>query len=137
MTRTSSPWWRTRSSGPLISTSLNVQSGTVTIPTATVQMEVDGKFVQEAGFGNGPVDAAFKTIQKIVRFKGTLLNFSVASITGGTDAQGEVTVKIEEDGYTAIGQGAHTDIIIASAKAFVNALNKLSHLKERRRAGRG
>ena len=115
---------------------LNVQSGTVTIPTATVQMEVDGKFVQEAGFGNGPVDAAFKTIQKIVRFKGTLLNFSVASITGGTDAQGEVTVKIEEDGYTAIGQGAHTDIIIASAKAFVNALNKLSHLKERR-AGRG
>ncbi|RLA77602.1 MAG: 2-isopropylmalate synthase [Deltaproteobacteria bacterium] len=116
---------------------LNVQSGTVTIPTATVQMEVDGKFVQEAGFGNGPVDAAFKTIQKIVRFKGTLLNFSVASITGGTDAQGEVTVKIEEDGYTAIGQGAHTDIIIASAKAFVNALNKLSHLKERRRAGRG
>ena len=116
---------------------LNVQSGTVTIPTATVQMEVDGKFVQEAGFGNGPVDAAFKTIQKIVRFKGTLLNFSVASITGGTDAQGEVTVKIEEDGYTAIGQGAHTDIIIASAKAFVNALNKLSHLKERKGAERG
>ncbi len=116
---------------------LNVQSGTVTVPTATVQMEVDGKFVQEAGFGNGPVDAAFKTIQKIVRFKGTLLNFSVASITGGTDAQGEVTVKIEEDGYTAIGQGAHTDIIIASAKAFVNALNKLSHLKERKGAERG
>jgi len=116
---------------------LNVQSGTVTIPTATVQMEVDGKFVQEAGFGNGPVDAAFKTIQKIVRFKGTLLNFSVASITGGTDAQGEVTVKIEEDGYTAIGQGAHTDIIIASAKAFVNALDKLSHLKERKGAEKG
>jgi len=115
---------------------LNVQSGTVTVPTATVQMEVDGRLVQEAGFGNGPVDAAFKTIQKIVKFKGTLVNFSVASITGGTDAQGEVTVKIEQDGHTAIGQGAHTDIIIASAKAFVNALNRLEHVKGRRRPGR-
>lgn len=114
---------------------LNVQSGTVTIPTATVQMEVDGKVVMEAGFGNGPVDAVYKTITKITRFKGTLLNYTVASITGGTDAQGEVTVKIAEDGITAIGQGAHTDILIASAKAFVNALNKLEYLKGRRFKG--
>jgi len=114
---------------------LNVQSGTVTVPTATVQMEVDGKVVLEAGFGNGPVDAVYKTITKITRFKGTLVNYSVSSITGGTDAQGEVTVKIEEDGITAIGQGAHTDILIASARAFVNALNKLEYMKGRRLEG--
>ncbi len=114
---------------------LNVQSGTVTVPTATVQMEVDGKVVLEAGFGNGPVDAVYKTITKITRFKGTLVSYSVSSITGGTDAQGEVTVKIEEDGITAIGQGAHTDILVASAKAFVNALNKLEYLKGRRLKG--
>jgi 2-isopropylmalate synthase len=108
---------------------LNCQSGTVTIPTATVQMEVDGQFVQEAGFGDGPVDAAFKTIQKITKSKSRLAQYAVAAITGGTDAQGEVTVRIEEDGKTAIGQGASTDIIIASAKAYINALNKLEYRK--------
>lgn len=114
---------------------LSVQSGTVTIPTATVQMEVDGKVVKEAGFGIGPVDAVYKTITKIVGFKGTLLDYNVASITGGTDAQGEVRVRIEEDGITAIGHGADTDILVASAKAFVNALNKLEYLKKRRIKG--
>ncbi|MCJ7663141.1 MAG: 2-isopropylmalate synthase [Desulfobacterales bacterium] len=108
---------------------LNCQSGTVTIPTATVQMEVDGQFVQEAGFGDGPVDAAFKTIQKITKSKSRLAQYTVAAITGGTDAQGEVTVRIEEDDKTAIGQGASTDIIIASAKAYINALNKLEYRK--------
>jgi len=112
---------------------INVQSGTVTIPTATVQMEVDGKVVQDAGFGDGPVDAALKTIQKITKSKSRLVRFSVAAITGGTDAQGEVTVKIEEDDQTAIGQGASTDIIIASAKAYINALNKLEYRKKRLR----
>lgn len=112
---------------------LNVQSGTVTIPTASVQMEVSGKLVQDAGFGDGPVDAALKTIKKITRSKSRLVQFAVAAITGGTDAQGEVTVRIEEDGQTAIGQGASTDIIIASAKAYTNALNKLEYRKKRLR----
>jgi 2-isopropylmalate synthase len=110
---------------------LNVQSGTVTIPTASVQMEVDGKVVQDAGFGDGPVDAALKTIQKITGSKSQLVRFSVAAITGGTDAQGEVTVDIEEDGKRAMGQGASTDVIIASAKAYVNALNKLDYRKKK------
>ncbi len=110
---------------------INVQSGTVTIPTATVQMEVDGKLVQDAGFGDGPVDAALKTIQHITNSKSRLVRFAVAAITGGTDAQGEVTVGIEEDGQTTIGQGASTDIIIASAKAYINALNKLEYRKKR------
>lgn len=114
---------------------LSVHSGTVSIPTATVQMEIDGKVVMEAGFGIGPVDAVYKTITKITGFKGNLLDYSVASITGGTDAQGEVRVRIEENGITAIGQGADTDILVASAKAFVNALNKLEYLKKRTLGG--
>jgi len=109
---------------------INVQSGTVTIPTATVQMEMDGQFVQDAGFGDGPVDAALKTIQKITKSKSILVQYAVAAITGGTDAQGEVTVRIEENGKTAIGQGASTDVIIASAKAYINALNKLEYRKQ-------
>ena len=107
---------------------LNVTSGTVAIPTATVEMEVDGIVVKEAGFGDGPVDAAFKTIAKITGTKSKLRKFLVNAITGGTDAQGEVTVRLEENGLIATGQGAHTDIILASAKAYINALNRLAHL---------
>jgi 2-isopropylmalate synthase len=109
---------------------LNVTSGTVTIPTATVEMEVDGVRVKEAGFGDGPVDAAFKTIAKITGTKSKLRKFSVNAITGGTDAQGEVTVRLEENGSIVTGQGAHTDIIVASAKAYINALNRLAHLSQ-------
>jgi len=107
---------------------LNATSGTVAIPTATVEMEVDGRVVKEAGFGDGPVDAAFKTIAKITGTKSKLRKFLVSAITGGTDAQGEVTVRLEENGLIATGQGAHTDIILASAKAYINALNRLAHL---------
>jgi len=112
---------------------INVQSGTVTIPTASVQMEVDGKVVQDAEFGDGPVDAALKTIRKITGSKSGLVRYAVEAITGGTDAQGEVTVILEEDGTKAIGQGASTDIIIASAKAYINALNKLDYRKKKLR----
>ncbi len=110
---------------------LNVVSGNVTVPTATVQMEVDGKLIQEAGFGDGPVDATFKTIKKITRTRSKLLQFHINAITGGTEAQGEVTVKLEEKGYTVIGQGADTDVIVASAKAYINALNKMEFKKQK------
>jgi len=110
---------------------LNVISGNVTVPTATVQMEVDGKLIQEAGFGDGPVDATFKTLKKITRTKSKLLQFSINAITGGTEAQGEVTVRLEEKGYTVIGQGADTDVIVASAKAYINALNKMEFKKRK------
>jgi 2-isopropylmalate synthase len=109
---------------------LNAASGTVAIPTATVEMKVDGKTVKEAGFGDGPVDAAFKTIAKITGTKSRLVKFSVNAITGGTDAQGEVTVRLEENDNIVTGHGAHTDIILASAKAHINALNRLAHLSE-------
>jgi 2-isopropylmalate synthase len=108
---------------------LNVVSGSVTVPTATVQIEIAGKLYQEAGFGDGPVDAAYKTIARITKTKSRLLKFSVNAITGGTDAQGEVMVILEEGGIRVTGQGAHTDIIMAAAKAYVNGLNKLEYQK--------
>lgn len=110
---------------------LNVSSGSVTVPTATVELEADGKNVLKAGFGVGPVDAVFKTIATITKTKSKLLRYSVDAITGGTDAQGGVTVRLEEGGKTVIGQGTHTDIIVASAKAYINALNKLEYRKKR------
>lgn len=110
---------------------LNVVAGNVTVPTATVQMEVDGKLLQEAGFGDGPVDATFKTIKKITRTRSKLLQFAIHAITSGTEAQGEVTVRLEEKGCTVIGQGADTDVIVASAKAYINALNKMEFKKQK------
>jgi len=110
---------------------INVVAGNVTVPTATVQMEVDGKLLQEAGFGDGPVDATFKTIKKITRTKSKLLQFAINAITSGTEAQGEVTVKLEEKDNTVIGQGADTDVIVASAKAYINALNKMEFRKQK------
>jgi 2-isopropylmalate synthase len=110
---------------------LNVIAGNMTVPTATVKMEVDGQLLQEAGFGDGPVDATFKTIKKITRTKSRLLQFAINAITGGTEAQGEVTVRLEEKGYTVIGQGADTDVIVASAKAYINALNKMEFKKHK------
>ncbi len=112
---------------------LNVVAGNITVPTATVKMEVDGKIIQEAGFGDGPVDATFKTIKKITRTRSKLLQFAVSAITGGTEAQGEVTVRLEEKGRTVIGQGADTDVMVASAKAYINALNKLEYRKKEMR----
>jgi 2-isopropylmalate synthase len=110
---------------------LNVVAGNVTVPTATIRMEVDGKPVQEAGFGDGPVDATFKTIKKLTKTKSKLLQFAINAITSGTEAQGEVTVRLEEKGYAAIGQGADTDVIVASAKAYINALNKMEFKKRK------
>jgi 2-isopropylmalate synthase len=110
---------------------LNVVSGNVTVPTATVKMEVHGRLLQDAGFGDGPVDATFKTIKKITRTKSKLLQFAINAITSGTEAQGEVTVKLKEKSKTVIGQGVDTDVIVASAKAYVNALNRIEFKKQK------
>ncbi len=109
---------------------LSVISGTFAIPTATVQMEVNGEQIKDVGMGDGPVDAAFKTIAKITKTRSKLLKYSVDSITGGTDAQGVVTVRIEEDSQEIVGRGAHTDIIMASVLAYINALNRLEFIKQ-------
>ncbi len=109
---------------------LNVVSGTVAVPTATVKLQIDGSEAQSAGFGNGPIDATFNTIAKMTGSRSKLLHFEVSSISGGMDAQGEVTVRLQENGLIALGKGADSDIITASAKAYINGLNRLEYLKE-------
>jgi 2-isopropylmalate synthase len=89
-----------------------------------VELEINGKSKKTAVLGDGPVDATFKAIKKLTKLEPKLLHFGIGSITGGTDALGECTVRLEVNGREVLGQGAHSDIIVASAKAFINALNK-------------
>jgi 2-isopropylmalate synthase len=112
---------------------MSVSSGSFAAPTATVELEVNGKVKKGAVMGDGPVDATFKAIKKLTRMDPNLINFSVGSITGGTDALGECTVRLETGGHEVLGQGAHSDIIVASAKAYINALNKVLDVSQRTR----
>jgi 2-isopropylmalate synthase len=105
--------------------SLKVCSQTGEVPYATVTLAVNGDEKQSGAEGSGPVDASFKAIERIAGSRGTLLLYSVNNITSGTDSQGEVTVRLEKGGRIVNGHGADTDIVIASAKAYLNALNKL------------
>jgi 2-isopropylmalate synthase len=109
---------------------LNVISGNVAIPTATMELQVGKNIVREAGFGNGPVDATFAAIRNITKTNYPLMKYAVNAITGGSDAQGEVSVQLKYNGHSVVGRGAHPDIIVASAKAYINALNRLEFLKE-------
>jgi len=112
--------------------SLRAESGTGVTPTATVEMEVNGTVVKQTGSGDGPVDAVYRTIVAMTGTMSKLDAYLVKGITGGTDALGEVTVKVEEAGKKVAGHGADTDIIVASAKAYINALNKLEYWKKGR-----
>ncbi|MFP4132022.1 MAG: alpha-isopropylmalate synthase regulatory domain-containing protein, partial [Thiohalospira sp.] len=105
--------------------SLHVCSETGEQPEATVSLLVDGEERRAVAPGSGSVDAAFMAIDSIVQSGTELLLYSVNNITAGTDAQGEVTVRLERGGRIVNGQGADTDIVIASAQAYVNALNKI------------
>jgi len=125
---------------------LQVACGTMGMPTATGRLRnLDGQLYVQAAVGTGPVDATYKAMDAIVQFPNILLEFSVHGITEGIDALGEVTVRIEgKNGYSADpdhrrldaqheitqprtfgGHGADTDIVVASAKAYLAALNKL------------
>ena len=105
--------------------SLKVCSETGEKPHADVVLMFDGKEVSAAAIGGGPVDAVFCAIESVIKSETELLLYSVNNITNGTDAQGEVTVRLERGGRVVNGQGADTDIVIASAKAYINALNKI------------
>jgi 2-isopropylmalate synthase len=110
---------------------INVSSGNTVRPTATVAVQINAsKHVVQAGFGDGPVDAVFNTISSMTGTRSKLLHYGVSSITGGTDAQGEVTVRLSEDNMVALGQGSDPDIIVASAKAYLNGLNRLESMKQ-------
>ncbi|WP_300442692.1 2-isopropylmalate synthase [Zoogloea sp.] len=113
----------------LVSSAFHSETGET--PCARVTLSVDGREQKVESCGSGPVDAAFKAIESIADSGAQLLLYSVNAITTGTDAQGEVTVRLSKDGRVVNGQGADTDIIVASAKAYLNALNKLQGSTER------
>jgi len=110
---------------------LSIVSGTFQTASATVELAIDGVTRKATELGVGPVDAVFKVIAALTETKSELLRYQVNAITGGMDAQGEVSVTLSEDGRKVIGHGAHTDILVASAKAYVHALNKLEWHKRR------
>jgi 2-isopropylmalate synthase len=109
---------------------LVVLTGTMAKPTATVKMDIGGVEHRHSDFGDGPIDATFKAITHLSKSTCKLLKFSVSSITGGTDALGEIAVRLEEDGIIVTGRGVDPDVITASARAYINGLNRLVYLKQ-------
>jgi len=108
--------------------SLHVASGTRDTPVAAIELEIAGDLHKATSEGDGPVDATFKAINSLVEPNGKLLLYSVNAITSGTDAQGEVTVRLQDHGRIVNGKGKDTDIVVASAKALIAALNKLPNM---------
>jgi len=105
---------------------VQVTCGDRGIPTAAVVLTgPDGKEIADAALGTGPIDAVYQAINRLVKVPNILTEFSVNSVTEGIDAIGEVLIRIESGGVGYTGRGADTDIIVASAKAYMNALNRL------------
>jgi 2-isopropylmalate synthase len=113
--------------------SLGAMSGNKTMPVTGVTLSVNGEEREGALIGVGPIDAAFKTIAQITNTTSKLLYFAVSSITGGTDAQGEVMVRLQQGDKIIVGQGADPDIITAAAKAYINGLNKALYLETKQK----
>jgi 2-isopropylmalate synthase len=110
---------------------LTVLSGSFPAPTATVEVLVDDAPRKTTATGVGPVDAIFKAVAELTETKSELVRYQVNAITAGLDAQGEVAVTLSEGGRRVIGHGAHYDVLVASAKAYIHALNKLEWHKRR------
>ncbi len=111
--------------------SLQVVCGSKGPQTAELELEVDGELKKTKATGDGPVDATFNAIKELTGYSARLQLYQVHAVTEGTDAQAEVTVRLDEDGKTVNGQGADTDTLVASARAYVNALNKLLVKREK------
>ena len=113
-------------------TYVHVTSGSETVPTATIRLASAGKEIQDAACGDGPVDACYKTIDRITKLSPRLVDYNLRAVTSGKDALGEVSVRLRHDDLEVSGRGTSTDIIEASAKAYVNAINRLLSLPGRR-----
>lgn len=109
---------------------LQFHSGNTSVPTATVRIRDQQEIYEEASTGDGPVDAAFRAIERALNITATLVEYNVQAITPGKQAMGETSVIIEIDGRRATGRGSSTDIVEASAKAFVNAISRHRLLQE-------
>ncbi len=110
---------------------LSINSGTKIIPFATVKIKSKNKSYASSSSGDGPVDACYKAIDKITKTKGELADYSIQSVTKGKDALGEVSVKIRFKGREFSGRASSTDILEASAKAYINAINKFLSAKSK------
>jgi 2-isopropylmalate synthase len=111
---------------------VQVSCGDHASPTATVRVVgPDGTVRSDAAIGTGPVDAVYRAINRIIDIPNELTEFSVKSVTEGIDAQGEVTIRVEGNGRSYVGRGADTDVIVASAKAYMNALNRMLSVERR------
>ena len=115
--------------------SLTVIAGTGGPQKATITLDIDGQHKTAECTGDGPVDATFKAIKAVVPHEASLALFQVQAVTEGTDAQAEVSVRLEENGKTVTGRGADTDTLVASARAYVSALNKLMVRREKNAPG--
>jgi 2-isopropylmalate synthase len=104
---------------------LHVLSGTGVVPSATVKLTREGQMFQDSGIGDGPVDAVLAAIDAITGMKGRLQDYAIRAATSGKDAIGEVSVKVDFDGTVVSGKGSSTDVIEASARAYLNAINRL------------
>ena len=114
--------------------SLTVIAGTRGPQRATMRLDIDGKHVIDECEGNGPVDATFNAIKALVPHEATLELYQVHAVTEGTDAQAEVSVRLAGDGYAVTSKGADPDTLVASAKAYLGALNKLLIRRDRSRS---
>ena len=110
--------------------SSGVMSGSMKLPTAAVRLKVDGVVKEGAAIGVGPIDATYRAIADLTGTSSKLLFFSVSSFSGGTDAQGDVLIRIEDNGKVVIGHGLDPDIITAAGKAYLNGLNRLVYLQK-------
>ena len=113
---------------------IHTTSGSQTVPTATIRLRKGKEVIEDAACGDGPVDASYRTIDRITGITGELLDYSLQAVTKGKDAQGEVVVRLRSGGNTVVGRGTSTDIIEASARAYVHAVNRLLFQKSNRRA---
>jgi len=111
--------------------SLDLHGGTTSTPTASVVLSDSGTDIEATAEGNGMIDAAIAAIAKATGVSGTVLDFKVSSVTKGGDALGDVVVQLDADGAKVSGRGVSTDVVEASARAYLNAVNKLVRLRDR------
>jgi 2-isopropylmalate synthase len=102
------------------------------VPSATVKLQKDGQVFQDSGVGDGPVDAVLAAIDAITGLKGRLQDYSLRAATSGKDAIGEVAMKVDFDGTIVSGKGSSTDVIEASARAYLSAVNRIAQPAVRR-----
>jgi len=107
---------------------MHILSGTTVVPSATVGLVTGGEVIEEAACGDGPVDAIYRAVDKITGIRVTLVSYALDAVTGGKDALGSVTVKVQDErGKIFTGRGISTDVLEASARAYIDAINKIFH----------